>query len=210
MAEDLNAEELWGKMAALLHKGDLNPSLWAAVEAVTPLTVADDTVIVALAPGGMQHAGYIETARNKAQLQALLAQICGQRLNVRVITGTSLADWERVREREALGVATVTEQVRARSAQKGARATWSEGAEKVFAIFTGARARARGTDLARLMRQAVAAMCEVEDSARALSPDDEELHDQQLNRIVDRVATYCSVPPTVVGLECLRHRSSRD
>ena len=210
MAEQLDAEELWRRMQELLQRGDLNPPLWAAVDAVRPLTVDDDTMVVAVQTAEMQHAGYIESGRNKAQLQQLLEQVSGQHLNIRVIDGATVADWERVKQRETAGAAAASAQAQARAAQKGAQAIWRQGAEEVFAIFTGARARARGTDLARLMLESVAAMCEVEQAAREDSPDDEELHSQQLNRVIDRVATYCSVPPPVVALEYVRYCRDQD
>ncbi len=210
MAEQLDAEKVWHQMRELLHKGDLNPPVWAAVDTVRPLTVDGDTLIVGVTTADMQHAGYIETGRNKAQLQELLEQVIGRRLDVRVINGTTVEDWERIKQRESAGLEAATVHARTRIAQKGGRAVWQQGAERVFAIFTGTRARARGTDLARLLRESVVAMREVERAARADSPDDEELHDQQLNRIIDRVATYCSVPPTVVALEYLHYCDDED
>ncbi len=210
MAEELDVEELWRQMAALLHKGDMNPQLWEAVDAVRPLTVDDDTVILGLTPAQMRFGSYIETGRNKAQLQQPLEQITGRHLDLRVIEGTTVAHWERIKQRESAGMQAVTADVRARTAQKGPRAIWSSGAEQIYEIFTGTRARARGTDLARLMGKSVIAIREVERAAREEAPDDDELHSQQLNRIIDRVATYCSVPSTVVALEYLHYCEQQD
>ena len=210
MAEQLDAEKIWSRMQKLLHEGELNPPLWEAVEAVRPLTVDDDTVVLGLEPAQMQHASYIETSQNKTQIQQLLEQVAGRRLDVRVIEGRTLEDWQRIKQREAAGLQAATERVQTRTAQKEARAIWSEGVERVLAIFTGTRARARGTDLARLLVKSVAEMHKVEQAARQEAPDDEKLHSQQLNRIIDRVATYCNVPPTVVGLEYLRYCSDHD
>ncbi len=205
MAEDLDAQQLWEDMTQLLHEGDLNPRLWDAVDAVTPLVVDEGTVIVGLEPAQMQHAGYIETGQNKAYLQDLLEQITGRRLDIRVISGTTVASWERTKRREAAGIDEAVAQVQTRVAEKGAREIWRQGLEKVVEIFIGSRARARGTDLARLMAKALAKTYEVEQAARAEAPDDEELHNQQVNRIIDRIATYCNVSSTVVALEYLRY-----
>ena len=172
--------------------------------------IDDDTVVVGLQPAQMRFGSYIETGRNKAQLQQLLAQISGRHLDVRVIEGTTVAHWERIKQRESAGMQAATADVRARTAQKDARAIWNGGAEQIYEIFTGTRARARGTDLARLMGKSVVAMREVERAARQETPDDDELHSQQLNRIIDRVATYCSVPSTIVALEYLHYCEQQD
>ena len=205
MAESANCEQLWEQMTELLHKGNLNPALWEAVDAVTPVVVDGDTLVVGLRPARMQHAGYIETSQNKSQLQDLLEKLVGQRLDIRVISGTSLEDWQRTKAREAAGVEETAAKVRARTAQKEARAIWQEGGERVANIFTGARARARGTDLAQLMMKAIQETYQIEQDARAEAGDAEELHGQQVNRIIDRIATYCNVSATVVALEYLRY-----
>ncbi len=210
MAEDLDAQQLWEEMTQLLHKGDLNPSLWAAVDAVTPLIVDEDTLIVGLQPADMQHAGYIETSRNKSQLEELLEQAAGRRLDIRVISGTTVASWERTKEREAASVEEATAHAHTRTVQKGAREVWRQGLEDVVEVFTGSRARSRGTDLAQLMIKALARTYEVEQAARQEAPGDEEMHNQQVNRIIDRVATYCNVSATVVGLEYLRYCREQD
>lgn len=210
MAEELDVGELWRQMVALLHKGDMNPQLWEAVDAVRPLTVDEDTVVVGLEPAQMRFGSYIETGRNKALLQQLLEQVSGRHLDVRVIAGTTVERWERIKQRESAGMQAVTADARTRTTQKGARAIWSGGAEQIYEIFTGTRARARGTDLARLMGKSVVAMREVERAARQEAPNDDELHSQQLNRIIDRVATYCSVPSTIVALEYLHYCEQQD
>ena len=210
MAGDLDAQQLWEEMTQLLHKGDLNPRLWEAVGAVTPLVVEADTVIVGLEPADMQHASYVGTGQNKAQLQDLLEQVAGRRLDIRVIPGTTMASWERTKKREAAGEEKAVAKGHTRTAQKDIREMWRLGLEDVVKVFTGSRARARGTDLARLMVKALARTYEVEQAAREEAPDDEELHDQQVNHIIDRIATYCDVSATVVALEYLRYCREQD
>ncbi len=210
MAEDIDVQQLWEEMTQLMHEGDLNPSLWDAVAAVTPLIVDEDTLIVGLEPADMRHAGYIETSQNKSRLQDLLEQVAGRRLDIRVISGTTVASWERINEREMAGVEKATAEARARTVQKDAREVWRQGLEDVVAVFTGSRARARGTDLARLMIKAIAKTYEVEQAARQEASGDEEMHNQQVNRIIDRIATYCNVSATVVGLEYLRYCREQD
>jgi len=135
----------------------------------------------------------------------VLEQVAGRRLDIRVISGTTVASWERTKKREAAGEEKAVEQAQTRTAQKGAREVWRQGLEDAVEVFTGSRARARGTDLARLMANALARTYEVEQAAREEAPDDEELHNQQVNRIIDRIATYCNVSATVVALEYLRY-----
>ena len=105
--------------------------------AVTPLVVDADTVIVGLEPADMQHASYVGTGQNKAQLQDLLEQVAGRRLDIRVISGTTIASWERTKKREAAGVEKAVAQAHTRTAQKDAREMWRQGLEDAVEVFTG-------------------------------------------------------------------------
>ena len=207
MGEELDVQQLWDQMRELLYEGQLNQPLWDAVETVQPVTLEGNTLIMGVLASQRRHASYITTPANRTEIEALLQTICGRKLDLRIIEGTAVEDWQRIKQRENTSVETATIAGVARTMQRGARSIWSDGAQQVVDIFTGVRARARGTDLAALLLKSVAALVAVEQAAREEAPDEEELHSQQLNRIMDRIATYCDVPATVVALEYMRHRA---
>ena len=209
MSEEVNVKELWEQTRQMLHEGPVNRALWDAAATVQPITIDQDTLILGLTAGQMQHASYLETAINKSRLQQILQTLTGRHLDLRVITGTAYDDWNRLKQREQASMDTTTATARARVAGQTIVNTWRDGAQEVINIFAGTRARARSIHLAQLLIKALPLIWEVEQRARQQDPEAEELHSQQLDRILERVATYCNLPPPVVALEYLRYRSAK-
>ena len=210
MTEQVNVEELWAKTRQMLEQGDINPPLWEAAATVQPITLDEDTLVLGLPAVQMRHASYLETAINKSRLQQILESLTGQRLDLRVIEGTTAQDWERIKQRQQISVDATVARVRAQAAGRGTVATWQEGAKQVAEMLSGTRARARSIDLAQLLVKTLPQIWEIEQTARQQDPDNEDVHSQQLDRIVERVATYCNLPAPVVALEYLRYRSAKD
>jgi len=210
MTEQIAVEKLWEQTRQMLQEGPANPPLWDAAAAVQPITVDQNTVVLGLPAGQMRHASYLETAVNKSSIQQILKSLTGQDLDVRVITGTTQQDWQRLKQREQASMDTTTTAARAQVAGQAAVNVWREAGQQVINIFTGTRARAHSIHLAQLLVKALPLIWETEQQARLQAPEAEEVHSQQLDRILERVATYCNLPPPVVALEYLRYRSAKD
>ncbi len=210
MTEELDVQQLWQQAQDMLRAGEINRALWDAAAAVQPITIDADTLILGLPSGQMQHASYLETAANKTRLQQILESLAGRRLDLRVISGTTQEAWQRLQQREQAVAETTVSAARTRAAGQTAINIWREGGQQINQIFTGARARARSIDLAQLLTQALPLIWETEQKARQQDPEAQDLHSRQLDRILDRIATYCNVPGPVVALEYLRYRSAQD
>ena len=72
MSEEVNVKELWEQTRQMLHEGPINRALWDAAATIQPITIDQDTLILGLTAGQIQHASYLETAINKSRLQQIL------------------------------------------------------------------------------------------------------------------------------------------
>lgn len=210
MTEEINVEQLWQATRQMLQEGEVNRPLWEAAAAVRPITVDQDTVILGLEASQMQHASYLETAVNKSRIQQIFESLVGRRLDLRVIPGTTQQAWERLKQREQDSIDTTAARARVHIAGQAALNVWREGSQEVGVLLKGTRAQARSMQLAQSLIKALPLIWQTEQKARQQEPEAEELHSQQLDRVLERVATYCNLPPPVVALEYLRYRSARD
>ncbi len=85
-----------------------------------------------------------------------------------------------------------------------AQAVWAELYEEVGKAFGATRDRRYATSRAAMFAKALLAACDAEQRAYEQEPDAAELHEQQLNRTLERVATLSEVPPTMVAIEYVR------
>lgn len=210
MADGPDLVGLWKRVNELLRKGDVNRSLWDAAAAARPLVLEGDTLVIGLAPADMRHAGYLSTPSNRAQVQNIIREITKRSLEIEVIEGTTPEDWEKRKHRDTHQVDATTKHIEFRTAHGDALAAWEGLNQQLHQYYTENMGIRRFADqLARTLIKLLPLVAEAEDKAREADPDAEQLHNQHLNRALDRLSTYCEIPATVVALEYLRYRSSR-
>jgi hypothetical protein len=71
------------------------------------------------------------------------------------------------------------------------------------------RTRAWATARARLLAKSFPLIHEAEQAAREMEPGSEETHERYLNKLLEKVASWTDLPPTVVGLEYLRYSAAQ-
>jgi len=206
---DTNVEEAWEQVSSLLVKEDVAPAVWEAARAAEALVVEEGTFVLGFSPANMRHASYLETSTTASIIRKLLKQVTGQDLQLRCIEGNTIEAWENVKAREQATVERLSGAVRQRSESRAAQGVWDELSEKVSAMCK----EAIGSDLpltsAKLVAGALPVIMEGEAAARKADPDATEVHERQLNRVLERLGTLCNLPATAVALEYLRLTSRR-
>ncbi len=206
---ELDLDRLWKETNEILREGPINRALWDAAEAAKPLALEGDLLVLGLPASEFRHASYLQTDINRAKLRQILHARTGRFLDLRVIEGTTPEAWERTKERERHAEEKAMAGLRRAATYKGAEAAWEAANQGISAVFTGVRARAYATVKARLLLKAFPVVFKADQEARAQESGSDEAHERYLNRLLDRIATYVDLPPTVVALEYLRYAASR-
>lgn len=208
MSEQPDLKATWQRVQELLHEGEINRSLWSAAAEAVPLVLEDDVLVLGFAPGRMREASYLTSGTNRPQVTKALEGAFGRRVTLETIEGTDEGAWEREKERRAIAAdqAKATFETRL---LKGARVVWAELYEEIGKIFGTARERRFALSRARTLVQALKLTVEAEQKARTEEPDNEELHTQQLNRTIDRIAIFAELPATMVAIEYLRLKAAK-
>ena len=205
----IDLEAMWATVNQLLREGAVNRALWDAAEAAKALVLEDNTLILGLIAAEFRHASYLQTDVNRAGLRKLIEQCCGLNVDLRVIQGATAEDWERTKARERESEDKAVAGIRRAAQFRGAAATWETAYHEINQVFTGVRARAFGTTQARLLIKALPLLYKAEQSARAEEPAEEEAHEKQLNRALERIATNVNLTSTAVALEYMRYSAGQ-
>ncbi|HEY3398638.1 MAG TPA: hypothetical protein VGM19_13365 [Armatimonadota bacterium] len=206
---DLDLQQLWQEVNQLLREGQVNRALWDAADVAVPIALVDDTLILGMEPRDFRHASYLQTDINRAKVRQILHARTGSNLNLRVIEGTTLADWERTQSREQEAEQRASGALREVVSYRGAQSVWEGASQELTQLFTNTKNRAYATSKARLMVKAFPILQQAEQAALAAESAQQEAHQRQLNRLIDRVATYVDMPPTALALEYLRYLASQ-
>jgi len=206
--DESELDKLWRRVNEQLRRGPVNRSLWDAALAARPITVEGDLLILGVPPKQARYASYLETAVNRRQVLEILQAVAGRPLDFRVIEGTGLSDWERVKEVERLATQRAAASLGAQVSARTSAEAWDQLSDTLLKMFSGSALR-YPLSLAQSFAKALSLIYETDARVRAEDPENEALHDKQLNRLCDKLATYCELPATLVALEYLRYRARR-
>ena len=120
----------------------------------------------------------------------------------RPVEGTDAGAWEREKQRRETLRSWPNARAELKRAAAGTTATWAALYEEVGDL----RADARSTlpTRAAMMAKALLATRDAEARAVEADPDAMELHTQQLNRTLERIALLAEVPSTMAAVEYMR------
>lgn len=208
MSEQPDLKALWADVITKVKEGDINLSLWDALAAAVPLVIEGDQFVVGFAPVNMKHSGYLQSPGNAAVLRHAVESVAGRRLQLLPIEGDSLEAWERYKSRMQ-AAASNTSAVAAGAKQRSAAEAWVEFGGKVRGLYYEMAGRERPVLQAEYLVKVIPMIARTEEELRERQPDAGELHDTEINKMIDRISSLCSVPPALIALEYLRYKGSR-
>ncbi len=208
MAEQQDLKALWADVITKVKEGDINLSLWDALAAAVPLVIEGDQLVIGFAPVNMKHSGYLQSPGNAGVLRRAIEDVAGRRLHLLPIEGESLEAWERYKSRQA-SAATGSSAAAAGAKQRTTAEAWMEFGGKVRALYYEVAGRERPLLQAEFLVKVIPMIARTEDELRQRQPEADDLHNSELNKIMDRIASLCGVPPALVALEYLRYKGAR-
>jgi hypothetical protein len=209
MADGLDLEALWQQVNEAIRRGPINRPFWEAAAAAKPLAIEDDTLIIGFEPRDMRHASYIETQVNKTRIQEVLQARTGRRLDIKCIEGATPEAWESTKRREAENEDKLRAQVEQLQAHRTSMSAWADLHQRLVVLFSATEARRMPAVLANLLVKSLPMLYEVDVQVRTSDPGGEALHNRELNRVFDKVGTFCDLSSTQVALEYMRYKSAR-
>jgi hypothetical protein len=206
--QDTDLKQFWAQVIVEVKKGDINLSLWEALENAVPITIEGDTLALGFAPVNMKHSGYINNPSNQGIVRRAIEAAIGRRLNIEFIEGETLDAWERYKQRKQAREGTAKDATRVTIHHKGALAGWQELGRQIRELYYKIGGREQPLNHARFLIKALPLIHETEQQMRALD-DNEDLHEIELNKTLERIASFCQIPGGLIALEYLRYKGSR-
>ena len=209
MSQQPNLSMLWQQVNEALHRGPINRPLWEAAMAAKPLSAEGDVIILGFEPKDMRHASYLETPVNKTRIQEILQARTGRRLDIKCIEGATVEAWQSTKAREADTEAKARASLEHIQAHGTSVRAWEDLNQRLVKLFSATEARRFPTVLAGMLVKALPMVFETDTQVRTSDPGAESIHNRELNRIFDKLGTYCDMSATQVALEFMRFRGSR-
>lgn len=191
--------EAWSLIREKVKQQVTGRTLYRALDALMPVTIEGETVVLGLPHADYQLAGHLNAPNVRRWIEQYLAEAYGFQPNVVIIEGTTLADWQlHLRKQEELK--KLAEQTARKQTQTTrAYTTWETLYEQVGRKFAETPGRSLAINRARYLREVIQMVKE----ALQKLPLESEQDERQLNRVIERIATNAEVPATLVAWSIL-------
>ncbi len=194
--------EVWQVIREEVKRQVTGRTLYRALDVLTPITMEGDTVVFGLPHEHYQLVGHVSAPNVKRLIEQLLSDAYGNPIQMMVIEGTTLQDWQlHLRKQEELK--RLAEQMaRKQATVERAYTSWDTLYEQVGRLFAQTPGRSLAINRARYLSQAI----EMVRDALTRLPLDTEHDERQLNRVIERIATNAEVPSALVALLVLQEK----
>lgn len=192
--------EAWKSNLPEMRNGVTGRAVWAALNAALPIVLEGQTLVIGLAYQDRELAGHLDSPAVRRVVEAEMGKSLGNSLTMRVIIGTSNADWEAVKRKDAEGERLREEQRAKLRAELTAKSTWDGVYEQLSRSYSSIPNKALPQNRARFLAEAIGI---VADSRKEIE-DRDDLTERNFSRCLERVAQYSEVPVSLVALLVLQ------
>ena len=208
----VSLNSLWAACVDRLKDRINNRSFWEALEATCPVAIEGDVLIIGMEPENFSQASHIQQNSNFHAAHQVIAEVFGHPLNLRLIDGVTIADWNATKEREARMAASKAQapapnQSPTRTYERTHSGSWDTLYESLSQMYAQTPYRLLPQGRARFANEALYLLVETMDTLYAENPD--ESTERSLGRILDRIGGLAELSPVLLAFELERLRAWR-
>lgn len=194
------AETIWSQVLPEVRNGVTGVGVWAALNACRAVALEEGVLVLGLDHSDSELSGHLRVPSTRRLLDELTAKAYGKPLKVRIIDGTTDADWETAKRRDA-EARRLQEQALAKArAEISARSNWDSVYEQIGRLFAGIPNKSLPQNRARFLEQSIHVLAE----AKQNQPSADELAERNFARCLERVAQYAEVPSALLASMVLK------
>lgn len=205
--KDAALKMLWVNCVERLKDRINNRSFWEALERTHPIAVEGDTLIIGLDAQNFNRATHLQQITNQHQITEVVRELFNQPLNVRLIEGSTLQDWQTTQENDVRIQAMKQDSTTRGIQQDRDLSGWDGMYEQVARLYMQTPQRSLPQGKARYAIEALNVLCEAMDALYGDTPD--EVAERSLARTLERIGNSSDIPPSVLAFELERLRSWR-
>ena len=198
---------LWANCVDRLKDRINNRSFWEALEATHAITIEGDSLIIGIDAENFNRSGHILQSSTLNTVLKTMEEVFNKPLQLKVVEGSTLADWEAHKAREVRLAASKMAAVTAVSTPSSVTDSWEGVYEQLSRLFAQAGNRSLPQGKARYANEALYLLVEAMDTIYPEPPDDHS--ERNLARAIDRIAASADIPASVIAFEMERLRSWR-
>jgi len=182
-------------------------SYWEALENSVAVTIEGELIIVGMPPQASNLASFLTVSDHKNAIDRALAEVAGRPLKMRLIEGSTAADWENTKERDRHVKEMHKTTYDKRDREVAQAQSWETLYDLAARNYTNTRLRQLPQGKARFVKEMLGIVADAMVDLWPENPD--EFTERQLARVIDRIANSAEVPAPYIAFELERLRADR-
>lgn len=192
--------EVWKSTVPVVLNNVTGRGVWTAINAAVPILVEDGVLVLGIPSNDTELAGHLRLPNTSRNIEVAFGKLYGSAVKVRIIGGTTQADYDIVKRRDAER-RRMQEAEMAKSRQElQAKSTWEGVYEQLSRRFSAMTNRSLPQNKARFYAEALELVAE----ARKERQESDDMSERNFARCLERISQYSEVPSTLVAEEVLK------
>jgi hypothetical protein len=192
--------DIWKQALPVIMKGVSGRGVWAALNAVRPIALEDDQLVIGVPMADGELAGHLRLQQTKRIMEVAVSQIAGKPMLVRLIDGIRHEDYELAKRRDAERRRLQEAEMTKMRAELVSKSTWETVYEQLSRRYAAVTNKSLPQNRARFYEEAVELIAE----ARKSQTNFDDMGERNFARCLERLAQYSEVPSTIVGVQVLQ------
>ncbi len=184
------------------------PDTWRSVEAAVPITVDGTTLVLGLAEENEMLRSYLETSSTMAFIREIMLEITGSEMEVVIVMGTTEADWQRHKARQAY-LQQLMQRTAEATPQQMKEGDWPWLSSQVTHAYSHLSHRQYEYMKAKFLLDWAEKVAEFVQDYLSHHPQKQEEVVRELERLSQKMSGMLNLSATVVGLEIERALRAR-
>lgn len=204
----VSARDIWARGVDRMKDKIVLPSMWEALDHAVPITIENGEFVVGLPSQRFSLSGHLRNPGYRRTIEVILSELAGEELQLRIIEGTTLADWERTKHREAIAAASREQEYVQRRKQEEVEQSWDVLYERVVRAYSEQPYRQLPQGKAQYLQKSLQMVLETMRELYPQNGEADDLTERNLARVIDRIANNIGAPPALVAYELFRLRNN--
>ena len=190
---------VWNEAMPEVMRQVTGMGVWTAIRSAVPITYDEGTFVLGLEGKDQELAGHLRLAQPKRVIEDTMGRFLNEKVQVRIIQGTELADWETEKKRDFEKRRLQEEALNRQKAEIAGGMSWDKVYEQLSRLYASITNRSFPQNRAKFFMEAV----EIVANALVETPISDDMAERNYARCLERIAQYTEVSSTIVALKVL-------
>lgn len=197
--------ESWKNALPAIRDAVTGVAVWNALNAATVIALEDGSLIIGVPHQQHEHTGHLGLPATKRAIAEAMGKELDSQIDVRVIQGTTLDDWNTIKEGDRIKRMLQERALNKARAELSAGQSWEGLYEKLSRKYGDMENRSLPQNRARFFIEAV----DIVADALIEKPVTDDMDERNFARCIDRIAQYTEIPGALVAARVLEKAFQR-